>query len=122
MNDVKFKKFVDYLYSVRDYDYFADFMRGITSDKDKQNLPKRVEIVKKLLAGENHHDIAEELGVGVATVTKGSKLVNQGYFKVRKTLVSSRIKDIGNWEQGILGRKITGGGMCRRCCRVSWRG
>lgn len=61
-----------------------DFMYGITSDKDKENLPKRVEIVKKLLEGENQHQIAEELGVGVATVTKGSKLVAQDYFKVLK--------------------------------------
>lgn len=81
MNDQEFKDFVDFIYSIRGYEDFLDFMGGITSDKDKENLPKRVEIVKKLLAGENHHAIAEELGVGVATVTKGSKLVGSGYFK-----------------------------------------
>lgn len=82
MNDHKFQGFVDLLYSIRGYDDFLDFMYGITSDKDKENLPKRVEIVKKLLSGENHHAIADDLGVGVATVTKGSKLLAKDYFKV----------------------------------------
>lgn len=95
MNDQKFKEFVEFVYSIRDYDYFADFMDGITSDKDKENLPKRVKIVKKLLAGENHHAIAEELGVGVATVTKGSKLVAQDYFKVLRTETGSKKQELG---------------------------
>ena len=103
MNEVKFKKFVDYLFSVRDYDYFIDFMDGITSDKDKENLPKRVEIIKKLLAGENHHAIADELGVGVATVTKGSKLLGKDYFKVLRQN-SSKKK-----ESGFFGDKKYGG-------------
>lgn len=77
-----FDAFVDLVYSIRDFDLFEDFMYGITSDKDKENLPKRVEIVKKLLNKENQHKIAEDLGVGVATVTKGSKLLAKGKFKI----------------------------------------
>lgn len=77
-----FDKFVDIVYSIRDFELFSDFMYGITSDKDKQNLPKRVEIINKLLDQQNHHKIAEELGVGVATVTKGSKLLADGRFKL----------------------------------------
>ena len=81
MKKNEFDAFVDLVYSIRDFDLFEDFMYGITSDKDKENLPKRVEIIKKLLDKENQHKIAEDLGVGVATVTKGSKLLNQGKFK-----------------------------------------
>lgn len=103
MKDIEFKKLVDYLFSLRDYDYFADFMNGITSDKDKENLPKRVEIIRKLLAGENHHDIAEELGVGVATVTKGSKLLGQDYFRALRP--NQTIKK----ESGFFGSKQYGG-------------
>ncbi len=84
MKGKSFKDFVEFVYSIRGFEDFFDFMDGITSDKDKENLPKRVEIVKKLLSGENHHMIAEDLGVGVATVTKGSKLVAKDYFKVLK--------------------------------------
>lgn len=81
MKDKKFNDFVELIYSIRDFDLFEDFLYGITSDKDKENLPKRVEIIKKLLDKENQHKIAEDLGVGVATVTKGSKLLSQGKFK-----------------------------------------
>lgn len=89
MTDKDFSQFVDFLYSIRGYEDFLDFMDGITSDTDKENLPKRVEIVKKLLAGEPQQKIAEELGVGVATVTKGSKLVSQGYFKTLRNTGSN---------------------------------
>lgn len=78
----EFNSFVDLVYSIRDFDLFEDFMYSITSDKDKKNLPKRVEIIKKLLDKENHHQIAEDLGVGVATVTKGSKLLTKNRFKI----------------------------------------
>lgn len=82
MNQKNFNDFVELIYSIRDFDLFEDFMDGITSDKDKENLPKRVEIIKKLLDAQSQHNIAKELGVGVATVTKGSKLLAQGKFKV----------------------------------------
>lgn len=93
MKELNFKNFVDFIYSIRGYDDFLDFMDGITSDKDKENLPKRVEIVKKLLSGENQHAIAEELGVGVATVTKGSKLVANDYFKVLRREAKTKPKE-----------------------------
>lgn len=96
VKDKDFSEFVDFVYSIRDYDYFTDFLQGITSDKDKENLPKRVEIIKKLLAGENHHRIADDLGVGVATVTKGSKLVSKGFFKsLRNENLNQKSKEDG---------------------------
>lgn len=106
MIDDKFKEFVDFVYSIRGYDDFLDFLDGITSDKDKENLPKRVQIVKKLLAGENQHAIAEELGVGVATVTKGSKLVARDYFRVlKKEKPSKEAADCGYFN-GYGGRYV----------------
>lgn len=107
MKDQKFRKFVEYVYSIRDYDYYSDFLDGITSDKDKENLPKRVEIVKRLLTGQNHHKIADDLGVGVATVTKGSKLVNQGYFKVLRQKPDA--ESLEKTETGYFGSKKYGG-------------
>ena len=57
---------------------------GLTSPKERTELAQRIEIVKMLLAGELQHDIAQELGVGVATVTRASKELAQGRFKVLK--------------------------------------
>lgn len=101
----KFEKFVEYIYSIQDFDYFSDFLDGITSDKDKENLPKRVEIIKRLLNHENHHAIADDLGVGVATVTKGSKLLSKGYFKTLRTSP----KQDKSIETGYFGKKNYGG-------------
>lgn len=100
MKDRGFDKFVNQIYSIRDYDLLEDFLYGITSDQDKEAIPNRVKIIRKLLKGEAQHKIAEELGVGVATVTKGSKLINQGYFKVFKT---DKPKEIDKNESGYFG-------------------
>jgi tryptophan synthase beta chain len=108
MDSNEFRNFVDFVYSIRGYDDFLDFMYGITSDKDKQNLPKRVEIVKKLLSGENQHKIAEDLGVGVATVTKGSKLIAQDYFKVLRSepLIDKDERSRNGYFDGYGGRYV----------------
>lgn len=99
----KFKDFVDFVYSIREYDEFVDFLDGVTSDQDKENLPKRVEIIKKLMAGESQHAIADELGVGVATVTKGAKLLSQDYFKILKQETSAQTDDKENGYFGKYG-------------------
>lgn len=57
------------------------FLEGILTPKELDTLLTRIEIVKKLKQGLPHHQIAEELQVGVATVTRGSKELQQGRFK-----------------------------------------
>lgn len=54
---------------------------GVTTEKERGELVQRVEIVKKLLAGEPQQKIARDLGVGIATVTRGSKELSAGRFK-----------------------------------------
>lgn len=58
-----------------------DFLKGILTPKELDELPTRLEIVKRLKRGEPQHKIAEELGVGIATVTRGSKEIQRGSFK-----------------------------------------
>ncbi len=58
-----------------------DFLKGILTPKELEELPTRLEIVKRLKRGETQHKIAEELGVGIATVTRGSKEIQKGSFK-----------------------------------------
>ena len=59
-----------------------DFLYGVTTGKERDELTQRVEIIKRLVAGEPQQKIASELGVGVATVTRGSKELSQGRFRV----------------------------------------
>ncbi len=77
-----FYDFIDLTYSIRDKKVLEDFLFGVTTDKERSELTQRVEIVKRLLAGEPQQRIAADLGVGIATVTRGSKELSQGRFKV----------------------------------------
>lgn len=76
-----FSSFVDAVYKIQDRALLEDFLLGVTTEKERAELLRRVEIIKRLLAGEPQQKIARELGVGVATVTRGSKEVNAGRFK-----------------------------------------
>lgn len=82
-----FKDFSELIYSIRDKKLLEDFLIGVTTMKEREELTGRVEIVKRLLDGEPQQKIANDLGVGIATVTRGSKELAQGRFKVlRKKL------------------------------------
>jgi len=78
----EFRDFIDLIYSIRDKEILEDFLLGLTTPSERKELVQRVEIVKQLLSGKAQHDIAHELGVGVATVTRASKELSQGRFKV----------------------------------------
>lgn len=77
-----FTDFIDLTYSIRDKKLLADFLIGVTTEKERKELTQRVEIVKRILNGEPQQKIALDLGVGIATVTRGSKEVAQDRFKV----------------------------------------
>jgi TrpR family transcriptional regulator, trp operon repressor len=77
-----FLEIVELIYDTPNKSLLEDLLLGLTTDKERQELVMRIEIVKRLLAGEPQHAIAADLGVGVATVTRGSKELSQGRFKV----------------------------------------
>ena len=59
-----------------------EFLTDILTPGEYKEINKRWEIVKMIQAGIPQHDIAKKLGVGVATVTRGSKVLkdNKGAF------------------------------------------
>lgn len=59
----------------------SDFLMALLTPKEMVELSTRLNIVKMLKQGTAQHKIAEKLGVGVATVTRGSKELQQGRFK-----------------------------------------
>lgn len=77
-----FNDFIELTYSTRNKQLLTDFLIGVTTDKERSELAQRLEIIKRLLAGEAQAKIASDLGVGIATVTRGSKELSQGRFKV----------------------------------------
>ncbi len=80
----RWEEFIQLFATTHDSDILEDFLLGLTTDKERLELLQRVEIVRRLMAGESQHHIASELGVGVATVTRGSKELANGRFKILK--------------------------------------
>jgi TrpR family trp operon transcriptional repressor len=76
-----FGNVINLVNSIKDRDLLEDFLVGLTTDKEREELEQRVEIVRRLLKGDPQAKIAKDLGVGVATVTRGSKELSQGRFK-----------------------------------------
>lgn len=61
-----------------------DFLKGILTPKEVDEISTRLQIVKLLKKGLPHQEIARRLEVGVATVTRGSRELKLGRFsKVR---------------------------------------
>lgn len=82
MNNKKFfTELVDEFLRIDSREDMADFLRGILTPSEIEEIPKRLQIVKLLKAGVAQKEIAERLGVGIATVTRGSKEVQEKRFK-----------------------------------------
>jgi len=58
-----------------------DFLKGILTPKEFDEIVTRLQIVKLLKKGLPHQEIVHRLGVGVATVTRGSRELRMGRFK-----------------------------------------
>lgn len=58
-----------------------DFLKGLLTPVELEQMVLRLQIIKMLKKGIAQHVIASKLGVGVATVTRGSKMLHKGRFK-----------------------------------------
>ncbi|MFA6017520.1 MAG: Trp family transcriptional regulator [Patescibacteria group bacterium] len=58
-----------------------DFLKGILTPKEFDEVVTRLQIVKLIKKGLPHQEIARRLEVGVATVTRGSRELRMGRFK-----------------------------------------
>ncbi|OGK20211.1 hypothetical protein A3C23_03190 [Candidatus Roizmanbacteria bacterium RIFCSPHIGHO2_02_FULL_37_13b] len=79
------KKYLNELISefikISDRKVMENFLYGLLTDSELVEVPMRVQIVKMLKKGLPHHQIAKKLGVGIATVTRGSTELKKGRFK-----------------------------------------
>jgi TrpR family trp operon transcriptional repressor len=62
-------------------DELKDFLIGILSPQEIKQLTKRLEIIRLLKQGLPQHEIASRLNVGITTVSRGAKMLNEGRFK-----------------------------------------
>jgi TrpR family trp operon transcriptional repressor len=75
------EEFINILLSVKSKEGMEDFLKGILTTKELLEIPNRLKIVKMLKKGMSQHEIAGDLKVGVATVTRGSRELQNGRFK-----------------------------------------
>ncbi len=78
--DTKLNFLVNTLLSIKTDKEMQEFLKGIFTPQELEEIPTRLQIVKKLKQGIPQHQIAKELNVGVATVTRGSKEIKKGRF------------------------------------------
>ena len=82
MNNQDFKdELLESLLAVTTKGEMEAFLNSILTPQELADLPKRLEIFKMLKAGIPQHEIAKKLGVGVATVTRGSHELHRGQIQ-----------------------------------------
>lgn len=76
------KELIDLFLTIKTKADMENFLLGILTPKELEEIPARLQIVKMLKGGVSQHKIANQLKVGVATVTRGSKEIQMGRFRV----------------------------------------
>ena len=79
-SDWRRRELLKTLLSIKSEKELENFLEGILTPKELDEIPMRLQIVKMLKKGIPQHSIAEKLGIGVATVTRGSKEIQRGNF------------------------------------------
>jgi TrpR family transcriptional regulator, trp operon repressor len=57
-----------------------EFLESILTPKELIEIPNRLQIVKMLKQGVSQHEVAQKLGVGIATVERGAQEIKKGKF------------------------------------------
>jgi len=73
---------INLLLSIKTNADMKDFILGILTPKELEEIPNRLSIVKMLKKGFPQQVVAERLGVGIATVTRGSRELQKGRFRI----------------------------------------
>ncbi|HBB49404.1 TPA: transcriptional regulator [Candidatus Nomurabacteria bacterium] len=81
------KEVIEVIHKIaKDKQLLADFIRDILTPREFENVGVRWQIVKRLGKGEHHIAIAENLHVGVATITRGSREMRKKEGGFRRAL------------------------------------
>lgn len=80
MNTRSYNLLIETLLSMNSKKDMKKFLDGLLTPKERREIPVRLEIVKLLKKNVPQHKIASKLGVGIATVTRGSKEIAKGNF------------------------------------------
>ena len=86
MKNFKEKNLIEAIVSISKDPLLLDsFLKDLLTPAEYTEIKKRWEIVKMLNSGINQHRIAKDLHVGIATVTRGSRVLKDskgGFNKI----------------------------------------
>ncbi len=74
----------DYLLAQSGKAQMLDALQALLTPYEQQELVNRLEIFALLSAGMSQREVAKTVGVGIATVTRGSKALQAGKFDPQK--------------------------------------
>ena len=80
--ELKLDFFLETLLSFHTKRELHSFLVAILTPAEFEQLPIRLEIVRQLKKGVPQREIAEELGVGIATITRGAREIKQNKFNM----------------------------------------
>lgn len=75
------EELINIILSLSTKEEVKNFLSGMFTSQEIEQLNQRLKIIKLLKQGVPQREIAESLGVGIATVTRGSKELRQGKFE-----------------------------------------
>lgn len=81
MKEQYLREFIQVLLSLKTEKNLRSFLEAILTPKELEEIQTRLQIVKLLKKGITQKEISKKLGVGIATVTRGSKELQKGSFK-----------------------------------------
>lgn len=61
--------------AARDTNLLDAFLQDILAPREYRDIARRLQIVRELKKGISHREIAENLGVGVATIERGVRVI-----------------------------------------------
>lgn len=77
----KVKELIETFLKIKSAEDMLDFLKGILTPKELDQLSTRLQIIKMLKKGIRQQQIAQKLKVGIATVTRGSRELKLSRFK-----------------------------------------
>ena len=73
---------VTYLMSANNADALSEMLEALLTPSELHSISTRLEIARLLKAGVPQREIAKQLSVGIATVTRGSRELKNGRFRI----------------------------------------
>lgn len=80
MNTKYLTELIEELLKIKNPAIMKNFLVGLLTPQELEEIPTRVQIIKMLKKGVLQHEIAKKLKIGVATVTRGSNEIKKGRF------------------------------------------